>query len=309
MGKLARAYRPLGLLAMIRGLRRAATGVLLLAFTGNGATATDFPPIGSGGEHHPGKFIWLDLVTDDLAAARNFYGAVFGWQFRSVESAPASYTVVEHAGRPIAGMFLHAPPPEKAGGARWLSLISVGDPDQVARYVKEQGGSIVAPVAALAGRGTHALFRDPQGALFGVLQSATGDPPDTPVADGDFFWFDLLAGDPAQAAEFYREIGGYALSVREVGEGVTRVMLASGGYARAGIAALPPAVKHPGWLPYVLVEDVSGTLDKVRKAGGTVLVEPRAELLDGNLAVITDPRGGVVGLVNWTQADDAAVTQ
>lgn len=309
MGNLVRVYRPLGLLPVIGALRRAAAGVVLLALTGNIAYAMDFPSIGSGGEQHPGKFIWLDLVTDDLAAARSFYGAVFGWQFRSVESAPASYTVVEHAGRPIAGMFLHAPPPETVGVARWLSLISVDDPDQVARYVKEQGGSIVAPVATLAGRGTHALFRDPQGALFGVLQSATGDPPDTPVVDGDFFWFDLLARDPAQAAEFYREIGGYELSKREVGEGVARVMLASGGYARAGVAALPPAVKHPGWLPYVLVEDVAGTLDKVRKAGGTVLVEPRADLLDGNLAVIADPRGGVVGLINWIQADDGEATQ
>jgi hypothetical protein len=257
------------------------------------------------GQQHPGKFIWFDLVTDDLAAARNFYGAVFDWTFRAVDGAPASYTVVEHAGRNIAGMFVHAPSPGATSTARWLALISVSDPAQAARYVESQGGSVIVPPATFAGRGTHVLFRDPQGAVFGVLKSASGDPADTPVDDGDFFWLDLLARDPAQAATFYRGLGGYEVGVRELGPGVTRAVLAAGGYARAGIARLPAAVKQPGWLPYILVDDVAGTLNKVRAAGGKVLVEPRADLLESNLAVIADPRGGVLGIVNWVYSPAA----
>jgi predicted enzyme related to lactoylglutathione lyase len=268
-----------------------------------------YPPIGAAGELHPGKFIWFDLVTDDLAAARDFYAAVFSWRFRAVEGAPASYTVIEHAGRNIAGMMEHKAPPDSARGARWLSLISVSDPGQAVSYVEQQGGTVIVPMKAIAGRGTHVLFRDPQGAVFGVLKSDSGDPPDTPVADGDFFWLDLLAADPAQAAGFYQGLAGYEVNVRELGEGVKRAVLASDGYARAGIAPLPEAVKKPGWLPYILVEDVSGTLEKVRAAGGKVLVEPRAELLEGNLAVIADTRGGVLGIVNWIQADDEEVAQ
>jgi hypothetical protein len=281
----------------------------LLASMGVLLAAPVYPPIGAAGEHHPGKFIWFDLVTDDLAAARNFYAAVFSWQFRAVEGAPASYTVIEHAGRNIAGMFTREPPPGAVGGARWLALISVNDAGAAVRYVEQQGGTVIAPLKTIAGRGTHVLFRDPQGAVFGVLKSETGDPPDTPVADGDFFWLDLLAPDPAGAAGFYQGLAGYEVNVRELGEGVKREVLASGGYARAGIAPLPDAVKKPGWLPYILVADVSGTLEKARAAGGRVLVEPRAELLDGQLAVIADPRGGVLGIVNWIQAGDEEVAQ
>jgi predicted enzyme related to lactoylglutathione lyase len=186
-----------------------------------------------------------------------------------------------------------------------LALISVSDPAKAVRYVEQQGGSVIVPLATIAGRGTHVLFRDPQGAVFGVLKSESGDPADTPVADGDFFWLDLLARDPAQAAMFYRDLAGYEVSERELGPGVTRAVLASGGYARAGIAPLPTSVRQPGWLPYILVEDVAGTLQKVRAAGGQVLVEPRTELLDGNLAVIADPRGGVLGIVNWLHTPDA----
>jgi hypothetical protein len=291
--------------SLITGWRPAAIIALLLVLIGATPAAPTFPPIGVPGQQHPGKFVWFDLVTDDLAAARNFYGAVFGWKFHAINTLPASYTLIEHDGRNIGGMFVRAPRPGATVTARWLALISVTDPAQVARYVEQRGGQIIAPPANLAGRGTHALFRDPQGAVFGVLKSASGDPADTPVADGDFFWLDLLARDPAQAAEFYRGLGGYEVSVRELGAGVTRAVLAAGGYSRAGIAPLPAAVQRPGWLPYILVDDVAATLAKARAAGGRVLVDPRTELLDGNLAVIADPRGGVVGVVNWTEAPEA----
>ncbi len=281
------------------------TGLLVLVTASAVVAAPQYPPIGIPGQQHPGKFIWFDLVTDDLPAARNFYGAVFGWKFHRVDGAPATYTVIEHAGRNIAGMFERAPREGATRGARWISLMSVKDPAQAVRYVEQHGGSVIVPLASLKGRGTHGLFRDPQGAIFGVLKSETGDPADTPVADGDFFWLDLLARDPAKAATFYGGLAGYEVSVRELGPGLERAVLASGGYSRAGIAPLPPRVQQPGWLPYVLVDDVEGTLKKVRAAGGKALVEPRPDLLDGNLAVIADPRGGVLGIVNWLHSGEA----
>ena len=43
-----------------------------------GAAAIELPPIAAGvaGEHHPGKVVWADLVTPDLAGAEHFYGGV-----------------------------------------------------------------------------------------------------------------------------------------------------------------------------------------------------------------------------------------
>jgi len=281
----------------------------LLVVAGAALAAPNFPPIGVPGQSHPGKFIWFDLVTDDLGAERKFYGAVFGWKFRSVDGAPGSYTVIEHAGRNIAGMFVKTPPPDSAHTARWLPLLSVQDPEAAVRYVESHGGKVVVRPASFQGRGTHVLFRDPQGAVFGVLKSQSGDPADTPVADGDFFWLDLLAREPAKAAAFYRDLAGYEVTLRELGAGVTRAVLSSGGYARAGIAPLPAPVKQPGWLPYILVDDVAGTLKKVRAAGGKVLVEPRPDLLDGNLAVIADPRGGVLGIVNWIYSNNGGTAR
>lgn len=259
---------------------------------------------------YPGKFVWFDLVTDDLPAVRQFYGATFGWTFRSAGKPPASYMLIENAGEAIGGTFYHAPPAGAHGGARWLCLISVLDPSRAAAYVKQHAGTVLVPPETIPGRGTHALFRDPQGAVFGVLKSEGRDRADTPVATGDFFWVDLLSSDPAKATDFYGGLAGYETSLHDTDAGVQRVVLASEGYARAGIVPLPPSISQPGWLPYVLVDDVSATLDKAVAAGGRVLLKPRPDLLDGNLGVIADSRGGVLGIVRWldTGASPGAAT-
>src|SRR5215831_12429600 len=43
------------------------------------------PPLTTvgGSPRLPGKFVWADLVTDDVLKARKFYGELFGWTFQS----------------------------------------------------------------------------------------------------------------------------------------------------------------------------------------------------------------------------------
>jgi len=263
------------------------------------AAASPLGPDGATGRTLPGKFTWFDLATEDPAGARAFYGAVFGWTFRDAGSAQAPYTLIEHAGGKVGGIFRANRPAGAAVGSRWLSVVSVPDAQKAARYVREAGGQVVLPPRAVAGRGTHAVFRDPEGAVFGVLAAEDGDPPDSPVADGEVFWLDLFSRDPARAARFYAGLAGYEVSEPDKGAGPQRWVLATGGYARAGIAALRSEATKPGWLPYVLVDDVAGALRRAVQAGGRVVVAPRADRLDGNLAVIADPGGGVIGVVNW----------
>jgi len=50
------------------------------------------------------------------------------------------------------------------------------------------------------------------------------------------------------------------------------------------------------------VSDVAGALNRARQAGGRIVMAPRAELLDGNVAIIADPNGGVIGVVNWVHS-------
>jgi predicted enzyme related to lactoylglutathione lyase len=263
----------------------------------SGVAAAPLGPDGTAGQAFPGKFIWFDLATDDPAGARTFYGAVFGWRFSPVKDAPAGYTLIENETGKVGGLFKHARPKDAKTGARWLSLIAVRDPAAVAKLVRDHGGGVLLEPKAVAGRGTHAVFRDPEGAVFGVLAADGGDPPDTPVEDGDVFWLDLFAHDPAKEAAFYAAIAGYDVDVGEV-VGRTRTLLSTNGIARAGITQMP-AGGQSGWLPYILVADIPATLARVVSSGGRIVMAPRPNVLAGNVAIIGDPNGGVVGIVNW----------
>jgi len=262
--------------------------------------AATLGPDGVAGERHAGKFVWLDLATEDPAAARAFYGAVFGWRFHGADGAPATYEIIEGPAGKVGGLFKRARPTGAPVGSRWLGLISVADPARAAEYVRRNGGEVIVPPTTIAGRGTHAVFRDAQGAVVGVLAAAGGDPADDPVLNGEVFWMDLFAPSPRDAAKFYAGLAGYDATEATTASGPTRWLLASGDIARAGIVPLPPGKNGPGWMPYVLVDDVADTIRRARAAGGKVLVEPRADLLDRNLAVIADPLGGTIGIVNWT---------
>jgi len=117
--------------------------------------------------------------------------------------------------------------------------MSVADPASAVRYVEAHGGKVLVAPTVFEGRGTHALFRDDDGALFGVLKSDTGDPPDGPVVAGEFLWLDLFTRDPKKAAEFYRGLAGYDVSIKETAPQPLRVALKAGGLTRAVVLPMP----------------------------------------------------------------------
>jgi len=278
---------------------------LVAAFATLCAHASALGPDGEPGRVHPGKFTWFELATEDPVAARAFYATVFGWRFRDAPGTPTPYEIIEGKAGKVGGLFRRARPTGAPVGARWFGLISVANPSATADYVRAHGGEVIQPPSKVTGRGTHAVFRDPQGAVFGVLAASDGDPPDDPVIDGEVFWMDLFTTAPGDASRFYSGLAGYQAIEARTESGRSRWLLSSEDVARAGIVALPPGRNGPGWLPYVLVEDVGDTMKRARAAGGKVLVEPRADLLDRNLAVIADPLGGAIGIVNWVTRVEA----
>jgi predicted enzyme related to lactoylglutathione lyase len=250
----------------------------------------------------PGKFVWFDLITPDPRAAQAFYGQVFGWSFQPVAGA-SDYTAIAAGGKLIGGVFQ---PVAGQVGTRWLGFVSVRDVRKATTRLGGMGFTTVLPATQVPGRGTQAVVRDPQGAVVGLLKSSTGDPRDEPVGPGEFFWVDLYARDVVTASAAYAAIGYNVVPTDEyLGE---RMLLESGGYARAGITQLPPDARQPGWLPYVQVEDVAATVAAAQSAGGKVLMAPDGAVLDGNVAVIGDPLGGVIGVIHWKPDNEQEAT-
>src|SRR5262245_28970495 len=52
----------------------------------------------------PGRFVWRDLLTKDVAAARKFYGDLFGWKFENTKRGDRPYVLARSANMPIAGI-------------------------------------------------------------------------------------------------------------------------------------------------------------------------------------------------------------
>ena len=274
----------------------------LLAAAAGAASAADryWPPIvdPATGQYTPGRWVWGDLVTSDVAVAAEFYGKVFGWTYETYggEDDRDTYTLVLAAGLPIGGMvFDERAMKDNVPSARWIGLISVPDVRAAADAVTKGGGKVMVAPKMLGERGETAVFRDPEGTLFGVVRSKNGDPADYVGELNEWVWLDLWTADVDRAATFYSAVAGYEVLPLQQ-EGVrSGVHLVSGGYVRAGIMQKHDARETAAWLPYVRVADAKAATEKARAAGGRVIREP-VTLGRVIVAIIADPTGAPLGV-------------
>ena len=268
------------------------------AQTAAGAVAPlPWPPIGEpvASARTAGRWLWGDLVTTDVARSREFYGRVFGWQFRDIAGGDGQpgYTTIMAGDRPIGGI-VAARNADK--GARWIGLVS-GDPRTVSARATERGGTVVLAPRVLPGRGELAVIRDPQGANFGVILTEQGDPADFIGALHEWLWVELWTPEPGRAVDFYQAVFGYTVSAAS-GKGGTGYVLSAGGRARAGVLLSPDPGLPAAWVPYVRVAHVAQTVALAREHGARVVVAPRGHHR-GQVAVLVDPLGAPFAVADW----------
>jgi predicted enzyme related to lactoylglutathione lyase len=255
----------------------------------------------------PGKWVWAELFSEDAAAAADFYGKVFDWSFKTYRAGRGpGYTVASSDGEPIGGLIERDHRYANQRGSRWIGMISVADVQAAARYAADNGGKVIVAPRKLKGRGEVALLADPEGAPFGVIRSANGDPPDYLAEDRQWVWLELWAKDPKAMAQFYSGIGGYELESMARPDGRDAYLLVSAGYVRCGIIATPDRSLPSAWLPYLRVNDIKATVASAAGAGARVVMAPREEVREGRVALIADPTGAPLGLAELEgDADEA----
>ncbi len=258
-------------------------------------------------EHHTGKVIWVDLVTPDLAAAKRFYGGLFGWTFNDIHAGKSDYAVALLDGEPVGGLLQRAVSSGEHRQPAWLTFISVPDVAAAQRVIVAHGGQVLAAPHSYPDRGRQAVFADPQGAVFAVLQSSSGDPPDELATAGQWIWSSLITRDVDQDAAFYQDVFGYEVFDHSGDAAATHLVLSSDDYARASLNPIPADAtrRHPHWLNFVRVASASETAAKVTALGGHVLVAPFMDRLGGQVAVVADPAGAPFGLLEWTEGESA----
>jgi predicted enzyme related to lactoylglutathione lyase len=256
-------------------------------------------------EHHVGKVIWAELVTPNLTGAEQFYAGLFGWSFRDLSSGDTHYAVALLGGDRVAGIVQHIIRPGEKRQPAWLTFISVQDVDAATRIAVSNGGKIVIAPRTHESRGRQAILADPQGAVFAVLASVSGDPGDYLAAPGAWIWSSLIASNAATDAAFYRTVFGYDVFDLESEAGREHLILSTDDYARASVNSMPSdkAPRHPHWLNFVRVADASDAATRAIALGGSVLVPPRVDRHGGKIAVIADPAGAPFGVMEWTAAE------
>jgi predicted enzyme related to lactoylglutathione lyase len=256
-------------------------------------------------EHHMGKMVWADLVTPDLAAAEKFYGALFGWTFHRIRAGSSDYAVVMLDGRPIGGLMEKPVPSGERHQSAWLTFMAVGDVDGVKRIATAHGAKVLADSRSYPMRGRQCVLADPQGAVFAILASSSGDSPDYLPVAGEWIWSSLHAKDAGAAAAFYQELFGYDVFELPSDDDSEHLILSTDDYARASANSLAggSSRRHPHWLNFVRVEHAAEMAAKVTAMGGRVLVEPRVDRHGGMIAVVADPAGAPFGLMEWTDSD------
>jgi predicted enzyme related to lactoylglutathione lyase len=277
------------------------------------AASLELPPLNSppSNEHHVGKVVWADLVTPNLSNAEKFYGGLFGWTFQNIHGGDTEYAVALEGGRPVAGIVEKPVSVSERHQSAWLTFIAVRDVDAVKRTALAQNGKVLADSVTYAKRGRQAVLADPEGAVFAVLASSSGDPPDYLAAPGEWIWSSLHAKDPEHEAAFYQELFGYDVFDAESADGMDHLILSSDDYARASANALPSdqGRRHAHWLNFIRVENAGDMVTKAVSLGGRILVEPHVDRHGGRVAVVADPAGAPVGLMEWSDGDSKTEPQ
>jgi len=266
-----------------------------------GAAAND------SGRNPSSSFIWYELMTPDLDAAKAFYDAVVGWNIEAQSQFPNGYRMIGRSDGGFAGGVLPLNDEMQQHGARptWLGYLYVDDVDATAAAVERAGGKTFMAPFDIPNIGRVAMVADPSGAPFYIMKPIP--PEGQPDAQSDVFsvdqpqrvrWNELSTTDPEGAVDFYRgQFGWGQEGDMDMGEMGKYRFIQNGPTTIGAIMQKPPQLPVSRWTYYVGVDDIDRAVGAIKSGGGQVLNGPM-EIPGGEFALnAMDPQGAPFGLV------------
>ena len=245
---------------------------------------------------------WIDLFTSDVAAAKAFYGGLFGWT--AEESGPeyGGYVTFSRGGVVVAGCLAN----DGAQGApdMWTTYFAVDDVAATVAAAAGRGGEVYLDGMEVPQMGVMAMLGDPGGATVGLWNAAghTG----FGVVDGAGVpaWFELHTRAYDESIMFYEKVLDWAIDVVSDDADLRYTTLRRDDEQAVGImdasAFLPEGVPAR-WSIYFGTDDVATSLARAVELGGSI-VDAAADTPDGRLATIADPTGTQIKLRGPTGA-------
>jgi uncharacterized protein len=251
---------------------------------------------------------WLDLATDNVDAAQQFYTAVMGWSFPVLDEDYGGYVIAQVKGQAAAGIG-----PMQGGQERptWTLYLASDNAEDTEAAVREHGGAVLSPTGDVGPLGRMCIAADPSGAVFGIWQAINHIGASLVNEPGGLTWEDLRSTDPAAAQSFYGGVFGYEFHELPMAGADYSTFHLSGDPAPLGgmggmMGAAEGTPSH--WLVYLSVADADAAVATVEAHGGSV-VAPAFDSPFGRMAVVADPAGAVFYLAqiapDQTQPDRA----
>ncbi|HEV3079371.1 MAG TPA: VOC family protein, partial [Gemmataceae bacterium] len=159
-----------------------------------------------------GRFVWYELATTNVEAAKAFYAEVVGWGTQDASMPGAAYTLFTAGGVPVSGL-MGLPEDARNLGFRpsWLGYVGVTDVDAAADRIRELGGAVHVPPQDVPNVSRLSIAVDPQMAtiaIFKWLNAAQAHLTDMDAL-GRVGWNELVAADWEKAWAFYSELFGW----------------------------------------------------------------------------------------------------
>jgi predicted enzyme related to lactoylglutathione lyase len=240
---------------------------------------------------------YVELITPDQAAAKTFYGTLFGWEFADVPMGDDGYYVtfakggdsVGGIGGPMAGMEDHP--------AFWGVYLAVDDVDAATARVADLGGKVEAGPFDVMEHGRMSAIQDPSGAFVNLWQAKSHPGTQRANEPGTPIWNELISPDLPAATAFYADLLGVGWEKQPMDGGMEYTCLVVDGRQVAG--AMPPMMDgvRPHWNVYFNVDSVDDTAARVVELGGSV-VAPAFDVPGvGRMAILVDPQGAMFNLM------------
>jgi len=182
----------------------------------------------------------------------------------------------------------------------WSMYIAVPNLDEAVANVKRLGGSTLSDVITVPTVGRMQMLKDPQGAVFYVIEPAPREnPPERDPEVGEASWIELMTTDAPAAMTFYQQLFGWQpTQAMDMGEMGTYQMFNRGPRMIGGMMKKPKELAQvpPHWAIYFRVDDIEAAAERVKANGGTILNGPMDVPGGDRILNARDPQGAAFSL-------------
>jgi predicted enzyme related to lactoylglutathione lyase len=117
-------------------------------------------------------FVHVELHTNDLARAKEFYSTLFDWKLQDMPMpGGGTYTMINVGTGTGGGMMTHQAP---GMPPHWLAYVGVDDVRASTRKARDLGAKVVVDVMEVGEYGTMSVITDPTGATLAMWQPKGG---------------------------------------------------------------------------------------------------------------------------------------